>query len=86
MDAPHPACQVALIGEARFCGYLGKAELSIPNHFYRALQSQMDDITIRGHADESGERAREMKLTAISHLRKRCNVKAFGQTCHNEFF
>ena len=39
MDAPHPARQMALIGKARLCGDLGKAEFSVANQFDRTLQS-----------------------------------------------
>ncbi len=51
MDAPNPAGQVALVGEARSCGDLGKADISIPHHFNRMLQPQMNHVAIRTDAD-----------------------------------
>lgn len=86
MDAPHPTCQVALIGKARPYGNLCKAGFSIPNHFDRTLQSQMNDIAVGAHADRPRERTREMKLTALRDFRKRCNVKGLAQVFYNEFF
>jgi hypothetical protein len=77
MDAPNPARQMAPIRKARCCGNLGKAEFSIPNHFDRPSQSRMNDITIRAHADGSGEGARKMKRTAVGHFRKRRDVEGF---------
>ena len=47
VDAPNPARQMALIRKTRFCGNLGKAEFSIPNHFDRASQSQMNDVAMQ---------------------------------------
>lgn len=60
MDASHPACQMALIGKARLCGNLGKAEFPIPNHFDRPSQSQMNDAAI------VSERLRQVPKTVSS--------------------
>ena len=84
MDAPHPARQMALIGKARLCGNLGKADFSIPNQFDRPLQSQMNDVAMRAHADGPGEGAGKMELTAVRHLRKRRDVKWFVQMFEDE--
>ena len=86
MDTSHPACQVALIGEASFCGNLGKAEFSVPDHFDRTLQSQMNDVAIRADTDGSSEHSREMEPTELRRFRKRCNVKRFAKMFSNEFF
>ena len=84
MDAPHPARQMALIGKARLCGDLGKAEFSVANQFDRTLQSQMNDVTMRGHADGSGEGAGKMELAAMGHFRKRRDVERFVEMFEDE--
>lgn len=86
MDAPDPACQVALIGKTRCCGNLGKADFSMPDHFDGTLQAQMNDVTVRADADGFGERAGKMKLAAVGHFRKRRHVKGFVQMFRDEFF
>ena len=75
MDASNPARQMALIGKARLCGNLGKADFSIPNHFDRPSQSQMNDVAMRADADGPGEGAGKMELAAVRHSRERRDVK-----------
>ena len=71
MDASNPARQMALIRKTGFCSNLGKAEFPVSNHFDRPLQSQMNDVAMRAHADGSGEGARKMKLAPVRHFRER---------------
>ena len=75
---------MALIGKTRLSGNLGKAEFSFPNQFDRPLQSQMNDVAMRAHADGSGERTREMKLTAVRHFRKRRDVEGVVEMFEDE--
>src|SRR5215470_16255182 len=84
MDASNPARQMALISKTRFCGNLGKAELSVSNHFDRPLQTEMNDVAMRAHADGSGEGAGKMELAAVRHSRKRRDVKRFIQMFEDE--
>ena len=84
MHAANPTRQMALIRETCFCGNLGKAEFPIPNHFDRPSQSQMDDVTMRAHADRSGKGAGKMELAAVRHFRKRRDVKWFVQMFEDE--
>src|SRR5215471_21218296 len=84
MDASNPARQMALIRKTRFCANLGKAEFPLSNHFDRPLQSEMNDVAMRAHADGSGEGAGKMELAAVRHSRKRRDVKRFIQMLEDE--
>src|SRR5215831_19164977 len=84
MDAPNPARQMALIRKTRFYSNLSETEFSIPNHLDRPLQSEMNDVAMRAHADGSGEGARKMELAAVRHSRKRRDVKRFVQMLEDE--
>ena len=75
---------MALIGKAGFRRNLGETEFSIANQFDSTLQSQMNDIAMRAHADGSGEGAGKMELAAIGHFRKRRDVKRFVQMFEDE--
>src|SRR5215471_13208869 len=77
MDASNPARQMALIRKTRFCANLGKAEFPLSNHFHRLLQSEMNEVAMRAHADGPGEGAGKMELAAVRHSRKRRDVKRF---------
>ena len=84
MDASDPARQMALISKTRFSGNLGKAEFPVSNHFDRPLQTEMNDVAMRAHADGSGEGAGKMELAAVRHSRKRRDVKRFIQMFEDE--
>jgi len=84
MDASNPARQMALISKTRFCGNLGKAEFPVSNHFDRPLQTEMNDVAMRAHADGPGEGAGKMELAAVRHSRKRRDVKRFIQMFEDE--
>src|ERR1700757_1544079 len=86
MDALNPARQMALIGKARFGRDLGKTEFSFAYHFDCALQSQMNDVTMRAHADGAGEGAGKMELAAVRHFRKRRDIERFVQMLEDELF
>jgi hypothetical protein len=84
VDAPNPARQMALIGKAGFRRNLRETEFSIPNQFDSTLQSQVNDIAIRAHADRSGEGAGKMELAAMGHFRKRRDVERFVEMFEDE--
>src|SRR6516165_9627896 len=84
MDASNPARQMALIRKTRFCSNLSETEFSVPNHFDRPLQSQMNHVAMRAHADGPGEGAGKMELAAVRHSRKRRDVKWFIQMFEDE--
>ena len=64
MNAPYPARQVALVGETRAGSDLGQAQLPVADEFDRAPQPETHDVTVRSHADGSGEDAREVERAA----------------------
>ena len=74
MDAPNPARQMALIGKARFGRDLGKTEFSFAHHFDCALQSQMNDVTMRAHADGAGEGAVRVNVHECAEPHELCTA------------
>ena len=64
VNAPSPARQVTLVGKARSRRDFSKAGSAVANQLDGALQSQMHDVTVRGHSDGSGEDAREVEGAA----------------------
>src|SRR5215475_10370526 len=84
MDASNPARQMALIRKTRLCGNLGETEFSIPNHFDRPPQSEMNDVAMRTDTDGPGEGAGKMELAAVRHSRERRDVKRLVQMFKDE--
>ena len=64
MNASDPTRQVALVGKAGAGSDFSQPRPTLPNKLERMLQSEVDDVAMRGHADGSGEHAREMERAA----------------------
>src|SRR5262245_33561846 len=62
---------MALVGKAGASRDLGQAGLPLPNKLDRALQSEMHDVAMRGHADGSSKYPREMEWAAPCNIRER---------------
>jgi hypothetical protein len=57
MNAPDPSCKMALVGKARHRRNVRETELVRLNQFDGALQSKIDDETVRASAGGLGEYA-----------------------------
>jgi hypothetical protein len=68
VDAPNPTRQVALVGEACASGDFSQAGLPFVNQLDRSLQSEMHDPAVRGHANRSGEYAREVEWATPCYI------------------
>jgi hypothetical protein len=71
MKAPHPPRQMTLVGKAGAGGDFSQARSSLASKLDRMLQSQMHDVTVRRHANRSGEHASEVERAAPCYLRER---------------
>ena len=74
MNAADPARQVTLIRKTCVCRDFGQAGASFPNARDRGLQAQMHHVTVRRHANGSGEHPREMKRTSTGKIGKFCDI------------
>ena len=74
VDAPNPAREVALVGEA--CGGrdFRQSMATVAHKLEGALQAQMHDIAVWSHADRSGEHARKVERAAAGNFSKRANL------------
>jgi hypothetical protein len=68
---------VTLIGKARAHCDFSQARSPVANEFNRALQSQVHDITVRRHADGSGEHARKVELATSCYFCERRDLDGF---------
>ena len=73
MNAPNPTRQVTLVGEARARRDFSQAHLPVTEELGRTLQSKADDITVRGHADGTGEDAGEVKRATPRYFCELCD-------------
>ena len=62
---------MTLVGKAGASRDLGQTGPPFPNKLDRALQSEMHDVTVRGHADRSGKHPRKMEWAASRDVRER---------------
>ena len=83
MDAPRPAREVTLVGEARASRDFRQAGSPVANELDRALQPQMHYITVRGHANGSGEHARELERATPGDVGKSGDLDGLVQMRQN---
>jgi hypothetical protein len=77
MNAPNPARQVTLVSESGPGCNFSEAGLPVPYKLDRVLQSQMHNITVRRHADGSGEHAYKVERAAPRDSCKRGHFDPF---------
>ena len=68
MNTPDPAGQVTLVGKACASCDFSQARSPFANKRDRTLQSEMYDVTVRGHAHRSAEHAREVEWATSSYF------------------
>jgi hypothetical protein len=74
VDAPNPTRKVALVGEACASCDFSQAGLPLVNQLDRLLQSEMHDPAVRGHANRSGEYAREVEWATPCYICQQSNL------------
>src|SRR6476619_5548387 len=71
MNSSDPTRQVALVGKAGAGSDFSQPRPPFPNKLERMLQSEVDHVAMRGHADGSGKHPREMEWAACRNIRER---------------
>src|SRR5215469_4670558 len=83
MNAPNPAREMTLVGEAGLGGDFGEAGSAFPDKLDRPLQAQVHDIAMWRQADASRKDPRKVEGAACRNAGERRNLDRLVQMGHH---
>ena len=83
VSAPNPTRQVALVGEACAGSYFGQTGTPFANQLDRSLQPEIYDPGVRGHANRSGEHAKEVERATPCYFCQRSDLDGLIEVGHD---